>query len=172
MKSQVRYNTQTQLYLTQMPIYLVDNHRMTYEEFNELTDISQSQFSKILVAFKEMLNDLKINAAITSEEIDVESNVIQFNETSFKTKVYYFQMPGEDYTFDYLGLSEEKLVTYSMKIVYLMLKNGQYVTTKELSSILPNYNRSIMMVLMEKLRGIVSNEIELNETNSYIVGEE
>ena len=88
-----------------MLIYLIDNHRMTYEEFNELTDITSSQFSKILVAFKEMLNDLKMNATITSEEIDVESNVIQFNETSFKTKVYYFQMLGEDYTFDYLGLS-------------------------------------------------------------------
>ena len=59
-----------------------------------------------------------------------------------------------------------------MTIVYLMLKNGQYVTTKELSPILPNYNRSIMMVLMDKLRGIVSNEIELNEINSYVIGEE
>lgn len=81
-------------------------------------------------------------------------------------------MIGEDYTFDYLGLSEEQLITYSMTIVYLILKNGQYVTTKELSSILPNCNRSIMMVLMEKLRGIVTNEIELSEINSYKIGEE
>lgn len=73
-----------------MLIYLIDNHRMSYEEFNKLTDITPSQFSKILVSLKEMLNDLKMNATKTSEEIDVESNVIQFNETSFKTKEYYF----------------------------------------------------------------------------------
>ena len=56
-----------------------------------------------------------------------------------------------------------------MPIAYLMLKNHHYITTKELSNIFPNFNRNIMMNLMNKLRDIVSEDIILNEINSYIL---
>ena len=114
-----------------------------------------------------MINDLGLNASIVLEEQDVFSEASTFNKKSFKTKVYYFQMIGEDYTFNYEGLNEEQLITYSMIIVYLMLKNGQYVSTSELSVFLPDFRRRLMMVLMEKLRGIFSTDIILNEINSY-----
>jgi len=42
-------------------IYLIDNHRMTYEDFKELTEISPSEFSNTIKVFKNMLNDLKLN---------------------------------------------------------------------------------------------------------------
>lgn len=42
-------------------IYLIDNHRMTYEDFKELTEISPSEFSNTIIVFKNMLNDLKLN---------------------------------------------------------------------------------------------------------------
>ena len=53
-----------------------------------------------------------------------------------------------------------------------MLKNQQYITTKELSIIFPNFNRNIMMNLMSKLKDIVSEDIIKNEINSYVSGEE
>jgi len=52
-----------------------------------------------------------------------------------------------------------------MPIVYLMLKNQQYISTKELSNIFQNFNRNTMMNLMNKLRDIVSDDIILNEIN-------
>jgi len=61
---------------------------------------------------------------------------------------------------------------YSMTIVYLMLKNQQYITTKELSNVLPNFNRNVMMNLMNKLRDIVSEDIIKNEISSYVLEEE
>ena len=59
-----------------------------------------------------------------------------------------------------------------MTIVYLMLKNQQYITTKELSNVLPNFNRNVMMNLMNKLRDIVSEDIIKNEISSYVLEEE
>ena len=59
MKSLIRYNTKTQIYLIQMPMYLIDNHKMTYEDFKELAEISPGEFSNTIKIFKNMLNDLK-----------------------------------------------------------------------------------------------------------------
>ena len=59
-----------------------------------------------------------------------------------------------------------------MPIVYLMLKNQQYISTKELSNIFQNFNRNTMMNLMNKLRDIVSDDIILNEINWYVLNEE
>ena len=53
-----------------------------------------------------------------------------------------------------------------------MLTNQQYITTKELLNIFPNFNRNIMMNLMNKLRDVVSEDIIINERNSYILGDE
>ncbi|MCR4898285.1 MAG: hypothetical protein K5892_03570, partial [Acholeplasmatales bacterium] len=80
---------------------------------------------------------------------------------------YYLQEIGYNYKFDYIDLNDEQRIRYSMPIVYLMLKNQQYITTKELSNIFPNFNRNVMMNLMNKLRDIVSEDIILNEINSY-----
>ena len=82
-------------------------------------------------------------------------------------------MIGEDYEFEYIDLTQELLIKYSMPIVYIMLKNGQYATTKVLSKILSNFNRNTIMTLINKLRDIVSNDIDLNAINYYVMkGEE
>lgn len=90
----------------------------------------------------------------------------------FNIKTYYLQIIGYDYKFEYMDLSDEKRIRYSMPIVYLMLKNHHYITTKELSNIFPNFNRNVMMNLMNKLRDIVSEDITLNEINSYVLGDD
>lgn len=168
MKSQIRYNTKLQVYLTQMLIYLIDNHKMTYEDFNELIEISPSEFSNTIKTFKEMLIDLKMHMSLYTET----TNPNYLNDMKFNIKAYYLQVIGYNYKFEYMDLSDKKRIRYSMPIVYLMLKNHHYITTKELSNIFPNFNRNVMMNLMSKLKDIVSEDIIKNEINSYVLEEE
>ncbi len=137
---------------------------MTYEDFKELTEISPSEFSNTIKIFKNMLNDLKLSMTLITET--TPNNYI--NDMKYNIKTFYLQIIGYDYSFDYLDLNEEQSIRYSMSIVTLILKNQQYITTKELSNIFPNFNRNVMMNLMNKLRDIVSEDILLNEINSYI----
>ena len=164
MTSQVRYNTKEQIFLTQFYIYMVDVHHTTYEEFNELMLISQPEFSKFINSFKQMINDLKLNCSLLIEKTYPEEY-----DSNFKINTYYLQQIGEDYYFEYEHLNEEQLIKYSMIIVYLMLRNHQYVTTSLLETIFPNFTRKTMFNLLNKLKEIIPGEIEKNEIFSYVI---
>ena len=86
-----------------MLIYLIDNHKMTYEDFKELTEISPSEFSNTIKIFKNMLNDLKLNMSLITET--TSKNYL--NDIKYNIKTYYLQIIGYDYSFDYLDLNEE-----------------------------------------------------------------
>lgn len=159
----VKYNTNLQMFLTQMLIYLIDNHHVTREEFNELFEVPSSKFSQYMREFEQMLEDLKMDIIISKfkrkEDVDSLGN--------FKTN-YYYVTYIEPYKFDYMDLSEDQYVKYSMTIVYLMLKNHQYVTTSLLEDIFPNFNKKTMANLKDKLSLVVADDIGKNEINSYI----
>ena len=57
------------------------------------------------------------------------------------TNIYHLNM---DNHFEYEHLNENQLIKYSMTIVYLMLRNKQYVTTNYLATIFPNLNKKTM----------------------------
>ena len=159
----VKYNTTLQMFLTQMLIYLIDNHHVTREEFNELFEVPSSKFSQYMKEFEQMLEDLKMDIIISKfkrkEDVDSLGN--------FKTN-YYYVTYIEPYKFDYMDLSEDQYVKYSMTIVYLMLKNHQYVTTSILEDIFPNFNKKTMANLKDKLSLVIADDIGKNEINSYI----
>lgn len=160
----VKYNTNLQMFLTQMLIYLIDNHHVTREEFNELFEVPSSKFSQYMREFEQMLEDLKMDIIISKfkrkEDVDSLGN--------FKTN-YYYVTYIEPYKFDYMDLSEDQYVKYSMTIVYLMLKNHQYVTTSILEDIFPNFNKKTMANLKDKLSLVIADDIGKNEINSYIL---
>ena len=160
----VKYNTNLQMFLTQMLIYIIDNHHLTREEFNELFEVPSSKFSQYMREFEQMLEDLKMDIIISKfkrkEDVDSLGN--------FKTN-YYYVTYIEPYKFDYMDLSEDQYVKYSMTIVYLMLKNHQYVTTSILEDIFPNFNKKTMANLKDKLSLVIADDIGKNEINSYIL---
>ena len=160
----VKYNTNLQMFLTQMLIYLIDNHHVTREEFNELFEVPSSKFSQYMKEFEQMIEDLKMDIIISKfkrkEDVDSLGN--------FKTN-YYYVTYIEPYKFDYMDLSEDQYVKYSMTIVYLMLKNHQYIKTSLLEDIFPNFNKKTMANLKDKLSLVIADDIGKNEINSYIL---
>jgi len=164
MTSQMKYNTKLQIFLTQFLIYLIDEKEVTYESFAELMDISKSQFSIFIKEFFKMINDLRLRYQITKDQdeyIDDKGHVL--------TYIYHLNNLDIDYHFEYEHLNEEALVKYSMTIVYLMLRNKQYVTTNLLTSIFPNFNKKTMFNLLSKLKEIIPGEIDKNQLLSYVI---
>lgn len=166
MRSQAWYNTNTQVFLTQLLMYLYDNKETTYESYTDAMDISPQTFSKYIKIFKNMVKDLHMNASLVIDKyLDKTTDTNQF-----KTKVYILQTYSEDkYYFDYNNLSEEKLITYSMTIVYLMLKQHQFVKFEKLVKIFPNFRREILINLIDKLQDLSLDEITKNELKSYVM---
>lgn len=165
MKSQMRYNTKKQIFLTQFLIYLIDEGQATYESFSELMpNILNSEFTMFIVDFKKMLSDLRLNYSLVKEERINPDNIAQFGVIT-----YYLNSLGIDNHFEYEHLDEESLIKYSMTIVYLMLRNKQYITTTYLSSIFPYFNKKIMFNLLTKLKEIIPGEINKNQYFSYII---
>lgn len=163
MTSQIKYNTKEQIFLTHFYIYMYDEHKATYESFNELMDISPSQFSTFIKSFKQMITDLNLKCVFSKETI----KQIDY-ETQFGTNVYYLTSL-DDISFEYEHLNEEQLIKYSMTIVYLMLLNHQYVTTALLKDIFPNFDKQTMFYLINKLKEIVPGDIDKNELFSYVL---
>lgn len=164
MTSQMRYNTKEQIFITQLYIYLLEEHHVTYYEFNELMEISPSQFSVYLKTFKQMIKDLRLRC-----ELLEETNKSYEYENQFGVKTYYLQSISNDYYFEYEHLNEEQLIKYSLTIVYLFLRNSQYVTTNLLQSIFPNFTRKTSSNLFQKLREIIPGELEKNQLLSYVI---
>lgn len=159
----MKYNTKEQIFLTQFFIYMQEEGETTYEDFKELMDITKPQFSLFVKSFKQMLSDLKMNYELIIEPIkDIE------HTNRFATNKYHLIHIGNN-NFNYEDLDEERLVKYSMFIVFLMLRNKQYVTKQYLDSIFPNFNKKIMFNLISKLKEIVPGEIDKNELFSYII---
>ena len=61
----------------------------------------------------------------------------------------------------------DKKITYSAVIVYLILKNYQFVKFDYLDMYLPDFNRKKLFNLLEKMRGIIGEELYITAVNSY-----
>ena len=169
MRSQAWYNTQTQVFLTQFLIYLIDNKRASYKSFTELSDVNPKTFSKYLKYFKEMLIDLKMNITLIEEEIQET----EIDTSTLKTKYYQIQYIDDNlYQFEYKHLDEEKRIRYSMTILYLLLKNHNYIKLSSVDNIFPRMKSDIFKKMISMLQGIVADEITKNEINSYILLED
>lgn len=164
MTSQMRYNTKIQIFLTQFLIYLIEEKQVTYDSFTELMDISKSQFSEFIKDFFKMVDDLKLRYKI------IKDQEVNIDNTGYRaTNIYHLNDLDMDNHFEYEHLNETQLIKYSMTIVYLMLRNKQYVTTNYLATIFPNFNKKTMFNMVSKLKEIIPGEINKNQLLSYII---
>ena len=80
-----------------------------------------------------------------------------------------FNIDTDPYKYNTDDLSEDELIRYSLVIVYLMLKNGQYVTSITLSRLFPNFDRKKMMTLKDTLITLIADDIDKNKYQSLIL---
>ncbi len=166
MRFQAWYNTNTQVFLTQFLIYLIDNKVVTYKQFQEVSDIKSAAFTKNMKYFKEMLTDLKLNMILSVEKIQEK----EIDTSNLKTNYYRLQYIEDNmYAFEYKHLPDEKRIRYSMTIVYLMLKNHQAIKPATIRPILPNIRSDVFKTMIKKLINITGFDIDKNEVNSYIL---
>ena len=162
MTSQIKYNTQTALSFLQVYIAMVNGEKLTLDYYRELTGLSEYAYYTFLNGFKEMIDDLRLACILNKFETD-NSN----NKTEYKTK--YYTLSGKiDYLFTLPeDLSDDKKITYSAVIVYLILKNYQFVKFDYLNTYLPDFNRKKLHTLLDKMRDIIGEELYTTAINSY-----
>lgn len=162
MTSQIKYNTQIAMSFLQVYIAMMEGEKLTLDYYKELTGLSEFTYYTFLNDFKEMIDDLRLACILNKFEID-NSN----DKTEYKTK--YYTLSGKvDYSFELPDdLPEDKRITYSAVIVYLILKNYQFVKFDYLDMYLPNFSRKKLFTLLEKMRDIIGEELYITAVNSY-----
>ena len=160
--SQIKYNTQIVLSYLQVYISLKEGETLTLDSYKELTGLSEYTYYSFINNFKDMLDDLRISGILNKFEKD-NSN----DKTEYKS--HYYTLSGSiDYSFELPDdLSDDKKITYSAVIVYLILKNYQFVKFDYLDMYLPDFNRKRLFTLLEKMRGIIGEELYITAVNSY-----
>ncbi len=111
-----------------------------------------------------MVDDLKLRYKI------IKDQEVNIDNTGYRaTNIYHLNDLDMDNHFEYEHLNENQLIKYSMTIVYLMLRNKQYVTTNYLAKIFPNFNKKTMFNMVAKLKEIIPGEINKNQLLSYVI---
>ena len=162
MTSQTKYNTKIVMSFLQIYIAMMEGEKLTLDFYKEITKLSEFTYYTFLNDFKEMIDDLRLSCILNKFEID-NSN----EKTEYKTK-YYTLLGKIDYSFELPeDLSDDKKVKYSAVIVYLILKNYQFVKFDYLNMYLPNFSRKKLFTLFEKMRDIIGEELYITALNSY-----
>ncbi|MBR6072308.1 MAG: hypothetical protein IKP77_05710 [Acholeplasmatales bacterium] len=163
MTSQNYYNTQVSKLLLQVLIYIIDNKQITADDFVDITGADNLLFYKLMPEFRKMLSRLNMNISMLKSDIDKE-------EIQIKKSIYFFNIGFDPYYYDDMTeFSEEEQINYSLVIMYLMLKNNQYVSTATLKRLFPRFTKQLMQKLKESLLDVIAEDIDKNEYNSLIL---
>lgn len=165
MKSQTRYNNKSNLAILKIFIELSNEEEMNYELFNHLTGLSKREYLRTMKKFDEM-----VSALCLSWKLQSFKRTIIRDDTEY-TGFYFKFLPIVDYSFSIKNLSEEQLIKYSDVIVYLMLKNKQYVAYDSLSKKFPNFTRPVFSTMIQDFKEIFGEDIYKDEYQSYIIDE-
>lgn len=167
MKYRTKYNVEQNKAILQVYLYLMDNHQISSSEFLEITSLSRVSFYKIMNFITSMIDDLNLKATISKDNIKkYDSSLIEH-----EANIYYFRQAGMNYYFNLEECEDEKRILYSLVIVYLMLKNRQYVSLGTLSKILPDFDKKKMSKLIATLREVIAEDVYKNEIQSYVIEE-
>ena len=163
MTSQNYYNTQVSKLLLQVLIYIIDNKQITADDFVDITGADNLLFYKLMPEFRKMLSRLNMNISMLKSDIDKE-------EIQIKKSIYFFNIGFDPYYYDDMTeFSEEEQINYSLVLMYLMLKNNQYVSTATLKRLFPRFTKQLMQKLKESLLDVIAEDIDKNEYNSLIL---
>ena len=163
MTYQVKYNTNDCKHLLELLIFIIDNKQITVDDFIEVTGLSDKIYGTTMRDFNQMLPKLDLNIS------SLKSTVLKPEEPQNKVIYYYNVDITDPYKYNIDNLTQEELIKYSLVIVYLMLKNEQYVTPITLSRIFPNFNNKTMFYLKENLLDVIADDIDKNKYQSYIL---
>lgn len=162
MTSQIKYNTQIVLSFLQVYIAMMEGEKLTLDSYKELTGLSEYTYYSFLNNFKEMIDDLRLPCILNKFEIDNSNEKTEY-------KKYYYKLSGTiDYSIELPeDLNDDKKITYSAVIVYLLLKNYQFVKFDYLDMYFPDFNRKKLFTLFDKMRNIIGEDLYLTAVNSY-----
>lgn len=167
MKFQTRYNSQKSCVLLELYLYLLYEKEIDIRLFREISELSDQYFYEIMDDFNNMIEDLNLEATMTKSLVEAPKD-----ERIYYVFTKYNFYPTGSYEFDITNLDDEKKILYAPVIIYLMLKNRRRVTSEVLELTFPNFNRNKMSLLITSLKDIISEEIDKNELQSYILLED
>lgn len=151
--------------LLQLFILLIDEREVTYDSFNEYTTLDRPMFSRLIKEFQNMLIKLNLAFKIIKEEIENSDN-----PGCFKSNIYYLTYLYEDYSFNMNDLTKEERIKYLYVIVYLMLRNNQYISPKILKErIAIEISESSFKRFLDSFKMLVGFDIYKNELQSYVI---
>ena len=163
MKSQVTYNSPTSFALLQIYLELMDGNAITYDFFEELTGFSKRVYIEVISLLKELVDDLHLTCHVQRLEEEIITNKTRYNQYRYilTSKIDYSFILDED-----LPLEKKKL--YLPTILFLKLKNKQFVTLPELKTFFPEYEKRHFQMTLTRLEDILG-EIYKDEYKSYVV---
>lgn len=163
MKSQATYNSPKSFALLQIYLEMMEGNAITYDFFEELTGFSKRLYVDVISLLKELVDDLHLTCHVQRLEEDI-------NTSKTKYKQYRYILTSRiDYSFildDELSLDKKKL--YLPTILFLKLKNKQFVTLNELKTYFQEYDKRQFQITLTKLKDIIG-DIYKDEYKSYVM---
>lgn len=165
MTSQI-YNNPTSYALLQIFKAMMDGEQIDYERFYELTGYSRPVYLKTIKLLDEMINDLHLTCQLQRFETD-----ITIPRTRYKT--YYYKLISRmDCSFQLNEeISEDKRITYFPTIVYLKLKNRQYVALDNLVKYFKSLDRVHMSKMLSNMQKVIGEDLYKDKYKSYVIEE-
>ncbi len=121
---------------------------------------------KTMKLLDEMINDLHLTCQLQRFETD-----ITIPRTRYKT--YYYKLISRmDYSFQLNEeIPEDKKIIYFPTIVYLKLKNRQYVALDNLSKYFKNIERVHMSKMLSNMQKVIGEDLYKDKYKSYVIEE-
>lgn len=134
--------------------------------FEEITGLSRKAYYRTMKIFVELLEDINYKCQVVKlKRVDQLNNL---------TSYFYKFIIVNDYDINVeqiMELSEDKRITYSLVIIYLLLKNKKRITLDVLSMIFPKISDETL-ANTKKLNDFFDIKLIKNEYASYIMIEE
>ena len=111
-----------------------------------------------------MINDLHLKCSLERLEETITTSSTKYEISRYKlvSRLNYKFILPED-------LEENKRILYFPTIVYLKLKNRQYVSFKDLQLYFPNFNKDISSKFFKKMKELFGEDIYKDELQSYVL---
>ena len=164
----MNYNSTFNRKLLQLYILLTDEKEITYDSFNEYDKPEPASFSRLINEYQNMIIKLKLNCTLNREEVKN-----QIDEAYRSSYIYYQTSLFEDYNYNLSLLSDQEKNRYIYVIIYLMLRNREYVSCKLIKDKLKiDVNIRTIQRIIRDIKNIVGFDIYKNELQSYVIDEE
>lgn len=166
MKYQGTYNSPTSFALLQSYLEMMDGNAIDYDYFLELTGFTKRVYIDITTLFKNLVDDLHLTCHIQRLEEDIITSKTKYHNYRYilTSRIDYSFILDDDLPF-------EKKKMYLPTIIFLKLKNKQFVTLNELKKYFPEYEKRQFMITLTKLREILG-DIYKDEYKSYVLESE